>query len=114
MLQLELRCTKTGVKNLHQEAEKFYLSVYFEANGHGTCLANKKLLQHWAETAGIDQVQGPAAPAAAAAAAAAAAGEAPAAGAAAVEDEAAEGAAAEGAAAVAAVAAAEAAAEGCC
>ena len=110
MLQLELRCTKTGVKNLHQEAEKFYLSVYFEANGHGTCLANKKLLQHWAETAGIDQVQGPAA----AAAAAAAAGEAPAAEAAAVEAEAAEGAAAEGAAAVAAVAAAEAPAEGCC
>lgn len=31
-------CAKTGVKNLHHEAKKFDIGVYFEANGHGTVL----------------------------------------------------------------------------
>eukprot|EP00483_Globobulimina_turgida_P012820 UN12844 len=30
--------TATGVKHLHHEAKKYDISVYFEANGHGTIL----------------------------------------------------------------------------
>ncbi|KAI5970872.1 PCM1 [Candida margitis] len=36
VLELPVRCTPTGVKHLHHEAEKFDIGVYFEANGHGT------------------------------------------------------------------------------
>jgi phosphoacetylglucosamine mutase len=35
-------CTSTGVKNLHHEALKYDISIYFESNGHGTVLFNKK------------------------------------------------------------------------
>ncbi|KAI3402971.1 PCM1 [Candida oxycetoniae] len=37
-LKLPVRCTPTGVKHLHSEAEKFDIGIYFEANGHGTVL----------------------------------------------------------------------------
>lgn len=38
VLKVPVRCTSTGVKHLHHEAEKYDVSVYFEANGHGTVL----------------------------------------------------------------------------
>jgi phosphoacetylglucosamine mutase len=37
-LKLPVRCTPTGVKYLHHEAENFDIGVYFEANGHGTVI----------------------------------------------------------------------------
>ena len=42
VLKLPVRCTPTGVKHLHHEAEKFDIGVYFEANGHGTVVFNKE------------------------------------------------------------------------
>ncbi|KAM9934057.1 hypothetical protein OXX80_006340 [Metschnikowia pulcherrima] len=36
VLNIPVRCTPTGVKHLHHEAEKYDVGVYFEANGHGT------------------------------------------------------------------------------
>lgn len=36
VLKVPVRCTSTGVKHLHHEAEKYDIGVYFEANGHGT------------------------------------------------------------------------------
>lgn len=36
VLKVPVRCTSTGVKHLHHEAEKYDVGVYFEANGHGT------------------------------------------------------------------------------
>lgn len=36
VLKVPVRCTPTGVKHLHHEAEKYDVGVYFEANGHGT------------------------------------------------------------------------------
>lgn len=38
-----LVCTKTGVKNLHNEAHKYDISIYFEANGHGSIQINKNI-----------------------------------------------------------------------
>lgn len=50
VLKLPVRCTPTGVKHLHHEAEKFDIGVYFEANGHGTVVfsphAEKKIFEH--------------------------------------------------------------------
>tara|TARA_B100000424_G_scaffold271071_1_gene272368 strand:- start:219 stop:1592 length:1374 start_codon:yes stop_codon:yes gene_type:complete len=45
-------CTATGVKNLHHEALKYDVSVYFESNGHGTMLINNKdlLKNHYFKT----------------------------------------------------------------
>ncbi|RLV94758.1 Phosphoacetylglucosamine mutase [Spathaspora sp. JA1] len=40
VLKLPVRCTPTGVKHLHHEAENFDIGVYFEANGHGTVIFN--------------------------------------------------------------------------
>ncbi|KAK9807569.1 hypothetical protein WJX72_002994 [[Myrmecia] bisecta] len=37
--------TPTGVKHLHEEAVKFDIGIYFEANGHGTVLFSPDLLQ---------------------------------------------------------------------
>ena len=34
----------TGVKNLHHEAKKYEIGIYFEANGHGTVLAKDYVL----------------------------------------------------------------------
>ena len=42
-IKLNLICTATGVKNLHKEAEKGDIGIYFEANGHGTLLFNKNI-----------------------------------------------------------------------
>lgn len=46
-LHVPVKCTPTGVKHLHHEAEKFDIGVYFEANGHGTVIfspaAEKKI-----------------------------------------------------------------------
>lgn len=36
VIQVIVRCTKTGVKHLHHAAQEFDIGVYFEANGHGT------------------------------------------------------------------------------
>lgn len=49
-LKLDVKCAKTGVKNLHHDAvENFDVGIYFEANGHGTVVFNdfftKKLKQ---------------------------------------------------------------------
>ncbi|XP_033324475.1 phosphoglucomutase 3-like protein nst [Megalopta genalis] len=38
ILQIPVVCAPTGVKHLHNEALKFEIGVYFEANGHGTVL----------------------------------------------------------------------------
>lgn len=38
VLKIPVRCTPTGVKHLHHEAEKYDVGVYFEANGHGTVI----------------------------------------------------------------------------
>lgn len=50
VLKLPVRCTPTGVKHLHHEAEKFDIGVYFEANGHGTVVfapeAEAKIFAH--------------------------------------------------------------------
>ena len=40
-LGIKTICTATGVKNLHSEALKHDISIYFESNGHGTVLFNK-------------------------------------------------------------------------
>lgn len=43
---INIICTATGVKNLHHEALKYDISVYFESNGHGTILINNKELNN--------------------------------------------------------------------
>lgn len=40
---LELILAKTGVKYLHEQARKFDIAVYFEANGHGTIYCDEHL-----------------------------------------------------------------------
>jgi phosphoacetylglucosamine mutase len=42
--EINIVCTATGVKNLHHEALKYDISVYFESNGHGTILINNDRL----------------------------------------------------------------------
>ena len=44
-LGIEVAITPTGVKHLHEEAVKFDIGIYFEANGHGTVLFSPSLLQ---------------------------------------------------------------------
>lgn len=34
----------TGVKHLHEKAEKYDIGIYFEANGHGTVIFNSVFL----------------------------------------------------------------------
>lgn len=54
VLKIPVRCTPTGVKHLHHEAEKYDIGVYFEANGHGTVIfspeAEKKIFAYVGET----------------------------------------------------------------
>ena len=38
--------TKTGVKNLHKEAKKYPISIYFETNGHGTILIDETKIKN--------------------------------------------------------------------
>ena len=49
-LGVDVAITPTGVKHLHEEAVKFDIGIYFEANGHGTVLFSQPLLQR------LDQV----------------------------------------------------------
>ncbi len=46
--RLQSTLVPTGVKNLHHEALKYDVGIYFEANGHGTVLYSdnfKRLLK---------------------------------------------------------------------
>ena len=42
--------TKTGVKNLHHEAKKFDIAIYFESNGHGTILFDENIINNFYKT----------------------------------------------------------------
>ena len=44
-LGIDVAITPTGVKFLHEEAVKFDIGIYFEANGDGTVLFSSSLLQ---------------------------------------------------------------------
>uniref|UniRef100_A0A8C4PXJ9 Phosphoacetylglucosamine mutase n=1 Tax=Eptatretus burgeri TaxID=7764 RepID=A0A8C4PXJ9_EPTBU len=48
-LQLQVYCLPTGVKYLHTKAKECDIGVYFEANGHGTVLFGKRVLDKVAE-----------------------------------------------------------------
>lgn len=54
VLKIPVVCAKTGVKNLHHEAENFDIGIYFEANGHGTVIfseeAEKKIFDYKASS----------------------------------------------------------------
>lgn len=54
VLKIPVRCTPTGVKHLHHEAEKYDVGVYFEANGHGTVIfspeAEERIFSYKAQT----------------------------------------------------------------
>lgn len=52
-LGLEVVFTATGVKYLHEEAEKYDIGIYFEANGHGTILFSESFLS-WLEARNND------------------------------------------------------------
>ncbi|OWR45745.1 putative phosphoacetylglucosamine mutase [Danaus plexippus plexippus] len=41
-LKIPVSCVKTGVKNLHHEALKYDIGIYFEANGHGTVVYSRE------------------------------------------------------------------------
>lgn len=41
-LQVKTDCVPTGVKHLHSRAKDYDISVYFEANGHGTILFSEE------------------------------------------------------------------------
>lgn len=43
-LGVPVACAKTGVKHVHHKAEEFDIGVYFEANGHGTVLFTKDVV----------------------------------------------------------------------
>ena len=60
-LGIEVAVTPTGVKYLHEEAVKFDIGIYFEANGHGTVLFSDSLLQRLTQvwTGAPDQGQLP-------------------------------------------------------
>jgi len=48
-LGLTIAKAKTGVKHLHEEAEKFDIGLYCESNGHGTCIFSQKFIAHLRE-----------------------------------------------------------------
>uniref|UniRef100_UPI00358EA8D8 phosphoacetylglucosamine mutase isoform X3 n=1 Tax=Myxine glutinosa TaxID=7769 RepID=UPI00358EA8D8 len=48
-LLLQVYCLPTGVKYLHAKAKECDIGVYFEANGHGTVLFGKRVLDKVAE-----------------------------------------------------------------
>uniref|UniRef100_A0A672H4A7 Phosphoacetylglucosamine mutase n=1 Tax=Salarias fasciatus TaxID=181472 RepID=A0A672H4A7_SALFA len=59
-MKVIVKCTKTGVKHLHHEAQKFDIGVYFEANGHGTVLFSQaavEKIQQLAEDANSDDTK---------------------------------------------------------
>ena len=43
---MEVVIAPTGVKYLHKEAVKYDIGVYFESNGHGTIIANSKVMEY--------------------------------------------------------------------
>ncbi|CAH8675003.1 unnamed protein product [Schistosoma rodhaini] len=43
-LHVSVVCVPTGVKHLHHAAQSFDFGIYFEANGHGTVLFSKHIL----------------------------------------------------------------------
>ncbi|TNN07508.1 Phosphoacetylglucosamine mutase isoform 1 [Schistosoma japonicum] len=43
-LRISVVCVPTGVKHLHHAAQNFDFGIYFEANGHGTVLFSKHVL----------------------------------------------------------------------
>lgn len=61
VLKLPVRCTPTGVKHLHHEAENFDIGVYFEANGHGTVIfdpkAEAKIFAYKADEGNVEETQ---------------------------------------------------------
>lgn len=50
VLKMETDCVPTGVKFLHKRAKDFDVSIYFEANGHGTVLFSEKAVNLIQET----------------------------------------------------------------
>eukprot|EP00798_Chlamydomonas_sp_ICE-L_P009793 gene9793-7682_t len=45
-LKMQVACTSTGVKFLHEAAHRLFdVGIYFEANGHGTVLFSKTVLE---------------------------------------------------------------------
>ncbi|EGW32604.1 Phosphoacetylglucosamine mutase [Spathaspora passalidarum NRRL Y-27907] len=61
VLKIPVRCTPTGVKHLHHEAENFDIGVYFEANGHGTVIfkpeAEQKIFEYKADPVNAEEVK---------------------------------------------------------
>lgn len=61
ILKLPVRCTPTGVKHLHHEAEKFDVGIYFEANGHGTVTfsseAEEKIFNYTPDSSNTQEVE---------------------------------------------------------
>lgn len=61
VLKIPVVCAKTGVKNLHHEAEKFDVGIYFEANGHGTVIfseeAEKKIFDYKPDQSNSDETK---------------------------------------------------------
>ncbi|KAL7672060.1 hypothetical protein ACOME3_006958 [Neoechinorhynchus agilis] len=48
-LKMNVVIAETGVKNLHREALKFDIGIYFEANGHGTVIYGNKFRKQVAD-----------------------------------------------------------------
>jgi hypothetical protein len=42
-LWVQVAVTPTGVKHLHEQAVRYDVGIYFEANGHGTVLLSRPL-----------------------------------------------------------------------
>lgn len=61
ILKIPVRCTPTGVKHLHHEAEKFDIGIYFEANGHGTVTfseeAEKRIFEYKADSSNAKEAE---------------------------------------------------------
>lgn len=61
VLKIPVRCTPTGVKHLHHEAEKFDIGIYFEANGHGTVTfskeAEKQIFEYKADSSNAKEAE---------------------------------------------------------
>lgn len=44
-LKMPIQCTPTGVKHLHHVATQYDVGIYFESNGHGTCVFSANALR---------------------------------------------------------------------
>lgn len=47
VLGVDVQFAKTGVKHCHHKAQEYHVSVYFEANGHGTILFSEYILKRF-------------------------------------------------------------------